>query len=143
MHADTAEPTIGRRRRLIEADDARPADPWDQPQAATQATGPIADAIRYGRDRLDRVEHVLGDLNGAIERLGYDLRPVLTGGGPPELPGPGTLPRDPQEADRRSTVARQVTALGDRADELANIAGYLRDKVVALVEGLELTGIDH
>lgn len=101
----------------------------------------IADAILYTSDRLDRIEHVLGDLNGVVMRLGSDLGPVLTDGtyeGP--MSNPETTPADPAY-DRRSTLAQNITRLGDRADRLATATAYVRDLVGAIAEALELGGL--
>lgn len=153
-----AEPAYSGRRRAdfpdagttVEA--IRPRDPWDAARPVDPTypaeptpdrdTGPIAEALGYAVDRLDLIEHKLGDLNGIIERLGYELRPVLTmdGDGIPE-PMRETTPEDPSAVDRRSTVARRIAALGHRADDLASIVGYLRNKAAGIVDALELEGV--
>lgn len=105
----------------------------------TRPPSPIDDALAYAMDRLDRVEHVLGDLNGAVMRLGGDLEPILTDGSYGE---PGVDPGVPQATtsaeDRRSTVARRIHGLATRADQLADSAGYIRDRVAAIVDAIEV-----
>lgn len=146
MYPTTAAPDAveGRRRRAVE-EDANVTEAVRQARAMADpqpATGPIADALAYARDRLDLVEHKLGDLNGVLEALGYELRPVLTMDGDTlDEPDRETRPEDPEAVDRRSTVARRITALGTRADELASIVGYLRDKAAGIRDALELEGV--
>ena len=141
MYPATTEPTEGRRRLVLDEDNGLIEKPATnaEPQPAT---GPIADALAYARDRLDRIEHQLGDLNGVLEALGYELRPVLTmdGDGIPEPAGVDGRAEDPQ-VDRRSTVARRIHSLGDRADYLADVVGYVRNKAVGIREALELEGV--
>lgn len=142
-HAAAAKAAARPRDFDVAADLGIPTDRLGS-AAATQepSLGPIADAFRYATDRLDRVEHVLGDLNGVLERLRYDLRPVLTADG--EAMHEPALPAgldEPTPEDRRSTVARRIARLGIRADQLADVAGLLRDKVACIVEELELEGV--
>lgn len=113
----------------------RPVDP-------ARATGPIADALTYTADRLDLIEHKLGDLNGIIERLGHNLRPVLTGDGDAiGEPTRETTPEDPSAIDRRSTIARHITALGTRAENLGSIVSYIAAKLEQIDDNLELEGV--
>lgn len=108
-------------------------------------TGPIAEALGYTSDRLDLIEHKLGDLNGLLMRLGHNLRPVLTGDGEGALSDPPreTSPEDPEAIDRRSTIARRIAALGRRADDLGSIVSYIAAKVEQLDGALELDGVDR
>lgn len=97
----------------------------------------IPTAIEYAADRLDRIEHVLGDLNGVVMRAGSQLGPILSGGGYAEPP---TAPADPSpgEDPTRSTIARQVTALGRHADDLADVVTAIRHRLEAVLDGVEL-----
>ena len=56
----------------------------DAPDEPLRRATPIEDAFGYAVDRLERLEHVLGNLNGVVMRAGVDLAPVLTGGEYPE-----------------------------------------------------------
>lgn len=109
----------------------------DEP--ARPATTPIEDAFGYAVDRIDRLEHVLGNLNGVVMRAGVDLEAILTGG---EYAEPETYPQPSEDAttpdDRRSTIAKRVTRLGNRADNLATATDYITRRLEAILDAVEL-----
>lgn len=125
-------------------------DPWqgndfpDHPRPtehAEAAAGPqpraVADALAFATDRLDRVDHMLGSLQGTIQRLGFQLEGLLTDGS--YSPGqPPTVPTDPTPEDRRSTIAKRVSELGRRADTHADWIATLERTVEALSDALEV-----
>lgn len=99
---------------------------------------PVEDAFAYAVDRIDRLEHVLGNLNGVVMRAGSDLEPLLTGG---EYAEPPTDPQASEETtaeDRRSTIAKRVTRLGLRADNLATATDYITRRLEAILDAVEL-----
>lgn len=138
----TSTSTEGRRRAdVIEA--TRPADPWDhaRPMDNPEPGRPrIDDAISYLVDRLDRIEHVLGDLNGVVMRSGAQLEPILTGGtyADPDDEARAVDPGSPSPEDRRSTIARRVSAAAERADQLADVTVRVRLRLEAILDAVEL-----
>ena len=133
-------------RRKVEAAETRPTD---------GRPSPVEDAFTYTTDRLDRLEHVLGNLNGVVMRAGSVLEPLLTGG---EIAEPETNPRldeDTTPEDRRSTrgphvdelaarwrqlldITKRVTRLGLRTDNLTDAAQTITHRLEAILDGLEL-----
>lgn len=103
--------------------------------------GPIERAFRGAAMALDGIEHQLGDLNGVLERLAYNLSPVLTDGTYSEPPTALLADDQPVPEDRRSTIARRLTALEDRANRLADIVTFLSGKLGAVDAAVELEGV--
>lgn len=139
----TSTSTEGRRRAdVIEA--TRPADPWDhaRPMDNPEPGRPrIDDALGYAVDRLDRLEHVLGDLNGVVMRAGAQLEPILTAGTYADPDGEGTaaeLASSPTPEDRRSTIARRIASTAERTDALTDAAIRIRHRLEAILEAVEL-----
>ena len=110
----------------------------DFPEAG-QPPRPIEDAFAFTADRLDRLEHMLGSLNGTLMRAGNRLTPLLTDGtyGYPDAPG-DTISADPTPEDRRSTIARRVSGLGERADRLADVVVRLERELESMLDNLEV-----
>jgi len=110
----------------------------DFPEAG-QPPRPIEDAFAFTADRLDRMEHMLGSMQGTIQRLGNRLTPVLTGGtyGRPEAPG-DTISAEPTPEDRRSTIARRIAGAGQRADYLADLVVRLERDLEDLTDALKV-----
>lgn len=150
MTAMTNEATAGKRRAAHFGDDfpdvarpmTEPSPGYSTPTLEARNAGPIAEALGYAVDRLDLVDHKLGELNATIERLGYELRAVLADDGDrPEPAPPGPRAEDPEVMDRRSTVARRIAATGHRADDVAGRVDYLRFKLEGILGALELEGV--
>lgn len=120
------------------------ADAFGYPREAVELTQaeraprPIDDALGYSVDRLDRVDHMLGYLTDTITDLTNRLEAVLTDGTPATYPTMETLAGDPSPEDRRSTIARRIHALGDRADTVASRVADQRDRLVGILDALEV-----
>lgn len=101
----------------------------------------IDDALGYVVDRLDRLEHVLGDLNGVVMRAGAQLEPLLTGGtyADPDDEPRAVDPHDgPTPEDRRSTIARRIASTAERTDQLADVTARIRYRLEAILDAVEL-----
>ena len=144
----TDQPTTTGRRRAVDFPDAgtpvnampSTVDAWDTATAApTPGRLMIEDAFGYTSDRLDRLEHLLGSLNGTVMRAGVQLEPLLTGSSYDE-PDPDTEVIDPHGTpdDRRSTLARRITFLGVRADRLADATAHIERRVEAILDAMEV-----
>jgi hypothetical protein len=118
----------------------------DFPEHAPQAMAPprpmLEDAFAYAADRLDRLEHLLGSLNGNVMRAGHHFEPLLTDSTyvDPDSFGvdPATTHATPTPEDRRSTIAKRVSALGDRADNLADAVSLIERRLEAILDASEL-----
>lgn len=109
-----------------------------KPTDIATSGGPIEEALRYTADRLDRLEHVLGDLNAVVMRAGSDLEPILTDGSYDYPSEAAPTDRDPTPEDRRSTIARRIGHLGGRTDTLANAAADIRRRLEGILDAVEL-----
>lgn len=109
-----------------------------QAARANLGEGPIPEALAYAVDRIDRLEHVLGDLNGVVMRAGTDLAPVLTGGTYTDTDDAPPMGDEPTPEDRRSTIARRIGALGSRVDGLADATTAIRHRLEAILDAVEL-----
>ncbi len=114
---------------------APPSDPWDT-RPTDGRPSPVEDAFTYTTDRLDRLEHVLGNLNGVVMRAGSVLEPLLTGGEYAEPLLTGGEYAEPE--DRRSTITKRVTRLGLRTEKAAAAAQTITHRLEAILDGLEL-----
>lgn len=117
-----------------------PREPWDPPESTTpeRAPRPIDDALGYSVDRLDRVDHMLDRLRSGVTTLTERLEPVLTDGSPATYPTMGAALDGGAAEDRRSTIARRIHALGDHADSLADSVAAQVDRLVAILDALEV-----
>lgn len=102
------------------------------------APSPLEDAFAFTTDRLDRLEHMLGSLQATIQRAGTRLEPLLTDGsyGGPEADT--TELATPSPEDRRSTITKRVTRIGQRVDESADFTARLERRLEALLDALEV-----
>lgn len=89
-------------------------------------------------DRLDRVEHVLGDLNGVVMRAGAQLAPILAGGGYSEPPSDLNPASGMMKGSHRSEVAQRLLDLAARADQLADTVTQVRHRLEAVLDATEL-----
>ena len=146
----TDHATAGRHVDTTTAPPRPMRDPWDtvndfpehpRPAAATHP-GPrpmLEDAFTYTSDRLDRLEHMLGSLNGTLMRAGTVLEPLLTGGTyrDPEADLEPKLDA-PEPEDRRSTLAKRIARHGLRADNLADAVVLIERRLEAILDALEI-----
>lgn len=128
MTSYATEAATGRRR--ADVDTAAQAEP-------TRPPSPIEDAFGYAGDRLDRLEHVLGDLNAVVMRAGSVLEPVLTDGTYGDLDVP-VDPGNPTPEDRRSTIARRISGNAARVDRLTDATVAIRIRLEAILDAVEL-----
>lgn len=109
------------------------------PQNGAYPKPMLNDALELVDDRLDRLEHVLGDLNGVVMRAGAQLSDLLTGGTYSDLDVP---PHDPPtEAtpeDTRSTIARKVAGKAQRTDRLTDAVVAIRIRLEAILDASEV-----
>lgn len=98
----------------------------------------IPDAIAYADDRLDRLEHVLGELNAVVMHAGAKLEPFLTGGTYADLDAPRAEDPGPTPDDRRSTIARQIAGKAQRVDRLGDATVAIRIRLEAILDAVEL-----
>lgn len=108
----------------------------------TEGKGAYARATLFGAvavtdDRLDRLEHVLSDLNGVIKRAGAQLAPILTGGTYPDQ-DPGDAIRQVMPSEERSPLAESINGLATRADRLADVVGYMTRELSAILDAAEV-----
>lgn len=98
----------------------------------------VEDAFAFVIDRLDRLEHMLGSLNGTVMRAGTVLEPLLTDGSytEPSYDPPTDTETTPE--DRRSTLAKRITRLGLRADHLADATAIIERRVESILDAVEL-----
>lgn len=114
-----------------------PSDPWDT-RPADGHPSPVEDAFTFAIDRLDRLEHMLGSLNGTVMRAGTVLEPLLTAGSYAEPETDPTRDAETTPEDRRSTLAKRITRLGLRADNLADATATIERRVEAILDAVEL-----
>jgi hypothetical protein len=113
--------------------------PPTNPLTASPARPMLEDAFSHTDDRLDRLEHVLGELNGVIMRAGAQLEPILTGGRYADVDTYGAdAPAAPTPEDTRSTIARRVAGHAQRADRLADATAAARIRLEAILDAVEL-----
>lgn len=118
-------------------------EPGGRPEHAPQPaepTRPVDDAFAFTTDRIDRAEHMAGNMQGTIQRLARRLEPLLTGGtyGYPDAPGDPMLDGGGTPEDRRSTIAKRITGAGDRVDQLADFLGRLDRELEGLLDAMEV-----
>lgn len=103
----------------------------------TRPPSPIEDALGYTGDRLDRLEHVLGELNAVVMAAGSKLEPILTDGTYADLDQP-VDPGSPSPEDRRSTIARRISGNATRVDRLTDATVAIRIRLEAILDAVEV-----
>lgn len=134
----TSTATEGRRRAM--------SDPWaDSPAPAAgpdavRRSSPIDQAFDHVHDRQQRVDHSLDELGAIIAQLADRLSHALTAGEPSTYPedGMGTDVTQPTPDDRRSTIAKVLTGVAERADHQADVVQRLSRRVGAIMDALEV-----
>lgn len=105
----------------------------------TASPSEVAQAFTHADDRSERLDHVLGQLEEVVTRLGLVLEPVLTNGqpypNPPADPSP-TTGRLPDDA--RSQVTRRVHGLAERYDRAADYVAEQTSRLHRTIEALEV-----
>lgn len=131
----TSTATEGRRRAV---------DPWDVPAPAgpdaVRRSSPIDQALDHVHDRQQRVDHSLDELGAIIAQLADRLSHALTAGEPATYPEDSMAvdPGQPVPEDRRSTIAKVLTGVAERADHQADVAQRLARRVGAIMDALEV-----
>lgn len=111
----------------------------DFPEHAPTAVQPgaIGDAFAFTSDRLDRLEHMLDSLNTTVMRAGSVLAPVLTDGTYDDTHALAPSIDCPPAEDRRSTIARRVSGIGERADRLASATIAIERTLESILDATE------
>jgi hypothetical protein len=102
---------------------------------------PIDQALDHVADRQSRTEHALDELGAVIAQLTDRLTHALTDGQPATYPEDGmpTAPAaTPEPIDRRSTIAKALTGVADRADRHADTVQAHTRRLGALMDAIEV-----
>lgn len=107
------------------------------------SSSPIDQALDHVSDRQSRTEHALDELGAIIAQLTDKLTHALTDG------QPSTYPEDvnallspsapaPAPEDRRSTIAKAITSVAERADRHADAVQAHTRRLGAIMDALEV-----
>lgn len=102
---------------------------------------PIDQALDHVADRQSRTEHALDELGAIIAQLTDRLTHALTDGQPATYPedtmGPAPT-STPEPIDRRSTIAKALSGVADRADRHADAVQAHTRRLGAIMDALEV-----
>lgn len=105
------------------------------------SSSPIDQALDHVSDRQSRTEHALDELGAVIAQLTDKLTHALTDGQPATYPEDGMMAAPgstPTPEDRRSTIAKAITSVAERADRHADAVQAHTRRLGALMDALEV-----
>lgn len=104
------------------------------------SSSPIDQALDHVSDRQSRTEHALDELGAVIAQLTDKLTHALTDGQPATYPEDVAAPglSQPVPEDRRSTIARAITSVAERADRHADAVQHHTRRLGAIMDALEV-----
>lgn len=137
--------TEGRRRaegsRRAEGTAATPIAIDAEALRRSGSSSPIDQALDHVSDRQSRTEHALDELGAIIAQLTDKLTHALTDGQPstyPEDVNALAAPMAPTPEDRRSTIAKAITGVAERADRHADAVQAHTRRLGAIMDALEV-----